>query len=55
MRIQLLHLPAPEDEFPFALVVDQCTEPAMRDLERLRKEDVGARCVLVFADTVEVL
>lgn len=57
MRIQILHLPAPPDEFPFALIIDQAStaeaeDPAFRD-PRLA-ESIGARAALAFEGTVEL-
>lgn len=59
MRIQVLHLPAPADEWPFVLVFDQCSSSAALALtvEHVTglKEMTGARGVLYFEATVEVL
>lgn len=55
MRIQVMHLPAPADEFPFALVIDQCDSPeSIRHDLLAAKEGIGARGVLVFESEVEV-
>lgn len=61
MRIQVLHLPGPENEWPFALVFDQC-DPAVGGLDQWKADigqlvpaEVGARHIFVFAGTVEVL
>ena len=54
MRLQVLHLPAPADEYPFAIVIDQCDHPEeIGDLSRA--EPLGARGVLVFREEVEVV
>lgn len=53
-RIQVMHLPAPADEYPFILVIDQVGDlEGLGDLSSVR-EDTGAKAVLVFADEVEV-
>lgn len=57
MRLQIMHLPAPPDEYPFALVLDGCTEAdteAFGSASDGVKEALGARAVLVFAGEVEV-
>lgn len=56
-RIQVLHLPAPPDEYPFALIVDQMAEGDFPDLAELKElaDYVGARGLLVSTGTVEVL
>lgn len=57
MRIQILHLPAPADDYPFALVIDEAPALDEQSADGLRsiKGDIGARAVLVFRETVEVL
>lgn len=58
MRLQVMHLPAPADSYPFALVIDQCENPDdLGDLSTITsaaKETLGATGVLVFAAEVEV-
>lgn len=58
MRLQVMHLPAPADEYPFALVIDQCENPDdLGDLSMVSdvaKASLGARGVLVFNAEVEV-
>ena len=58
MRLQVLHLPGPRDEFPFALVVDQVSEDLSLDdvIELLGPfgAGVGARATLVTTTAVEV-
>ncbi len=54
MRLQVMHLPAPADEYPFALVIDQCENPErFADLGET-KSMIGARAILVFEGEVEV-
>jgi hypothetical protein len=60
MRLQVLHLPGPADEYPFALVIDQASETDAAPLRGPEsapsiKEATGAKAVLVFSQTVEVL
>jgi hypothetical protein len=60
MRLQVLHLPAPADEYPFVLVVDDVgpspshTEALAESADRIAAK-VGARAVLFFSEPVEVL
>lgn len=57
MRLQILHLPAPAHEYPFALILDQAGESHQVDSAELQQasHDIGAKAVLVFADTVEIV
>ena len=56
-RIQILHLPAGPDDYPFALVLDELDElpngPYAEALKGL-KDEIGARAVLVFEGPVEI-
>lgn len=56
MRLQVMHLPAPADEFPYVLVIDQCED--VDSLGNLiapeTKAAIGARGILVFEGEVEV-
>lgn len=56
MRLQVMHLPAPPDEYPFALVIDQCDDPEafLTAATGAAKEALGARGVLVFESEVEI-
>lgn len=54
-RIQILNLPGPSDQYPFALVVDQWSSDALPADALMRlKGELGATAVLVFEDTVEL-
>lgn len=57
MRLQILHLPGPADEYPFALVIDDVPDArTFMDVELKRARDAtGAVGVLVFRETVEVV
>ena len=55
MRLQVMHLPAPPDEYPFLLIIDGASTTSESTLADGLAEMVGARAVLVFADEVEVL
>jgi hypothetical protein len=56
MRLQVMHLPAPPDQYPFALVIDECkSPPADRGQMEGLKHAIDARAVLVFSETVEVV
>ncbi|MDT0381420.1 hypothetical protein RM572_21920 [Streptomyces sp. DSM 42041] len=58
-RLQILELPegTHDDRPPFALVIDQVTDKTLADIthnETVLAEGIGARHVLVFAETVEI-
>lgn len=59
MRLQVLHLPGPADENPFALIVDDVgTGSHVSSLAESADgiaAKVGARAVLFFSEPVEVL
>jgi hypothetical protein len=57
VRIQVMHLPGAGDDYPFAIVIDEAPSLDEDSAKALRamKEDVGARAVLVFRETVEVV
>lgn len=56
MRIQILNLPAPPDQYPYALVFDQCGDQTFQgeDWEEF-KASTGAKGVLIFPGTAEVV
>ncbi len=58
-RIQIMRLPAPADEYPFVLILDDVGTESAHDLvSQLMEgalEAVGARAVLVFPFKVEVV
>lgn len=60
MRLQVMHLPAPPDEYPFLLIIDGFPVASQRPSEMAQLRDVlsertGARTVLFFEQEVEVL
>ncbi len=58
MRLQILHLPAPEGEWPFAVVfdgVDPNDIPAFTDTRIEMAARIGARAIFVFETTVEIV
>jgi hypothetical protein len=57
MRIQLLHLPAPADEYPFVLVIDECRpDEVMPDTNwQDFKADTDCASVIAFAGRVEIV
>lgn len=52
-RLQILHIPAPPDEYPFVLVIDKVEDPI--DISSDIVDRMGAQAVLVFREEVEVL
>ncbi len=55
MRLQVMNLPAPADQFPFVLIVDKCDDDLIPagSLDGF-KQQTGATSVLVFSGEVEV-
>ena len=53
-RIQVMHLPAPADEYPFILVIDEVENIEGYQFTDKIREQTGASAVLVFEDRVEV-
>lgn len=56
-RLQILQLPGPADEYPFALVFDQWdSDPqVIREVLEHFKAGTGARTVMVFRESVDVV
>jgi hypothetical protein len=60
MKLQVLELPiTPEGDYPFALILSSQTDEEYRmllrsDVEKV-KADMGARCVLIFPNEVEIV
>lgn len=55
MRLQILHLPGPEDEHPFALIIDNAGEDQdyLAPVEGFGQR-IGARAVAIFSGEVEI-
>ena len=54
-RLQVLILPDPGDEYPFALIIDQCDEKIAHDTLTQLKVNTGARAVFLYPGTLDLL